>query len=206
MLALVAGAFGLEHCPQVVGFAPQSERLVAQAPPAYQEPALYGAPTLKTNAVHIALSTSRIQQIPNVPHESLLMAREPIQPRSTQADSKPRESNSLHRTASGTVRMLQTSSPDSQVRSHIRAISDVEPSQPAVGIMQWVTVTAWQSGDGSRVVLTTARTRTLPREVSDTPAATGDAPELEQQPDARPDQVHPYAAVPVRGGWLILQL
>jgi cell division septation protein DedD len=69
--------------------------------------------------------------------------------------------------------------------------------------MQWFVVTAWQSEDGSRMVMTTTSTP-APQRDSSNPPATGDAPELQQQP--RFQQVHPYAAVPVRGGWLVFQL
>ena len=72
--------------------------------------------------------------------------------------------------------------------------------------MQWVVVTSWQDEDGSRMVLTTARTSNADVR-GDQTQVTGDAPELQQQQERpRSEQVHPYAAVPVRGGWLVFQL
>jgi hypothetical protein len=100
--------------------------------------------------------------------------------------------------------MVQTSAHTPVSRNRSRQISDVEPSQAAAGVMQWVTLTAWQEDDGSRMLLATERTTALPG--SNAPVATGDAPELEQQHPATPEQVHSYAAVPVRGGWLVFQL
>jgi hypothetical protein len=60
-----------------------------------------------------------------------------------------------------------------------------------------VEVTAWQREDGARVVLTTVRTREF-----------AGAQDLRlDADDGQPvEQVHPYAAVPVRGGWLVFQL
>src|ERR1035437_2963081 len=63
------------------------------------------------------------------------------------------------------------------------------------------------SGQGSLgMVLTTARTSNADVR-GDQTQATGDAPELQQQQERpRSEQVHLYAAVPVRGGWLVFQL
>jgi hypothetical protein len=61
--------------------------------------------------------------------------------------------------------------------------------------MQWVVVSTWQGGEETRTVLTTATA----------PDANGPAEPAGAQP--RPsDEAHPYAAVPVQGGWLVFQL
>jgi beta-lactamase regulating signal transducer with metallopeptidase domain len=206
MLGLLVGAVGLERCPQIVGFASGNGPRVARAD--QRSPARGDAAVLveaRSVKVRAPLSVNGMRPSLNVPHESLLLAREPIDPENTQSpEPKPK---TVARVAAGTVRMVQTSA-DSRSRGRTtKAISDVEPSQPATGAMEWLVVTSsWQGADGSRMVLTTARSSGLPKELSDAPASTGDAPELEQRPQASSDEVHPYAAVPVRGGWLILKL
>jgi hypothetical protein len=67
-------------------------------------------------------------------------------------------------------------------------------------VQQWVVVTEWQGEDGSRMVMTTATTSN--------PAARASRMRSDVDPAAQPDQeeVDGYAAVPVRGGWLVFQL
>ncbi len=73
------------------------------------------------------------------------------------------------------------------------------PEQPT-RVMEWVVVTEWQSADGARMVLTTATT--------ENPAVKGQRVQSDVAPAPQEDseQVHPYAAVPVVGGWLVFQL
>jgi beta-lactamase regulating signal transducer with metallopeptidase domain len=63
--------------------------------------------------------------------------------------------------------------------------------------IETVEVTTWERQDGARVVLTTVRAR----EVSGTQDS-----RLEGEHEQPVQQIHPYAAVPVRGGWLVFQL
>ena len=211
MLGLAVGAVGLERCPQVVGFAPtttQKDASLARGAeqwlPAHGvETATSQTPIVRTKAVQITISTNEIRQTPNASHETFLVARDPSVPQAPQRNESPSEPKQHDRTTSNPVRMVQTMERDSSRRGPSRSISDVTPSRPADGLTQWVVVTSWQGQDGSRMVLTTARS--LPKEISDAPPATGDAPELEQH-QQRPEQFHPYAAVPVQGGWLVFQL
>jgi hypothetical protein len=211
MLGLAVGAVGLERCPQVVGFAPtttQKDASLARGAeqwlPAHGvETATSQTPIVRTKAVQITISTNEIRQTPNASHETFLVARDPSVPQAPQRNESPSEPKQHDRTTSNPVRMVQTMARDSSRRGPSKSISDVTPSRPADGVTQWVVVTSWQGQDGSRMVLTTARS--LPKEISDAPPATGDAPELEQQ-QQRPEQFHPYAAVPVQGGWLVFQL
>jgi hypothetical protein len=213
MLGLLVGAVGLERCPRLVGFAPAGARNVAGAvrtqqwqPTHGEETAMSGAPILRVHAVHMMISNNGIRQTPNVPHETLLVASEPSSRQNMQSESVPNDQTRRDRTAVSTARMIRTMAPDSGSRARSKSISDVEPSRPAVGVMQWVVVTSWQDEDGSRMVLTTARTSNADVR-GDQTQVTGDAPELQQQQERpRSEQVHPYAAVPVRGGWLVFQL
>jgi hypothetical protein len=69
-------------------------------------------------------------------------------------------------------------------------------------VQRWLVVTtSWVGADGSRLILTTATTSNSAPESSNP-----DAGGAQLQPDAAPQPVHPYAAVPVRGGWLVFQL
>jgi beta-lactamase regulating signal transducer with metallopeptidase domain len=205
MLGLVVGAVGLERCPQVVGFTSRKGPDVARADqprPVREDAAVLGE--ARSIQAKLPLSVNGMRPSMNVPHESLMMAPEPVHPENTQyPDPNPKP---IARVAAGTVRMVQTSADSSSRARTTKEISDRGPSQPATGAMQWVVVTSWQGADGSHMVLTTARSSTLPKEFSDAPAATGDSSEPEQQSQASSEEVHPYAAVPVHGGWLILQL
>jgi hypothetical protein len=73
-------------------------------------------------------------------------------------------------------------------------VSDEAPAQPANGMMQWVVVTTWQDGQATRMVLPAARVSNKAPMVE----GDGERPASEQAPS--------YAAVPVRGGWLVIQL
>jgi len=67
--------------------------------------------------------------------------------------------------------------------------------QSGEGAVGWVVVTTWEGADGSRLVLTAFDTAESPRSASPLPIL-----------DVQPIQVHPYAAVPLRDGWLVIQL
>ena len=96
--------------------------------------------------------------------------------------------------------MIQTLASDPRVRTIAsRTVSDVEPSQPAGVVMQWVVVTTWQGGEETRTVLTTAN-------VADCKSRDGSGA-ISSRADLEPsEQVRPYAAVPVQGGWLVFRL
>lgn len=88
---------------------------------------------------------------------------------------------------------------------------DTQTPQSAHPTRAWLIVTtSWVGPDGSHLILTTATvSNSAPQ------ASIPDAPNVDAAPDASnpapdaapiPQQVHPYAAVPVRGGWLVFQL
>jgi hypothetical protein len=79
-------------------------------------------------------------------------------------------------------------------RNPSRMVSDEAPAQPGNGMVQWVVVTTWQDGQATRMVFTTARVSNKAPMVEED----GEGPSSEQAPS--------YAAVPVRGGWLVIQL
>jgi hypothetical protein len=85
------------------------------------------------------------------------------------------------------ARMVQTSAAIFGGRDRTQTISDVRPAEPAAGVTEWVAVTTWQDGLATQMLLTTARTTEVKQDM--------------------PSEAGPrYAAVPVRGGWLVFQL
>jgi hypothetical protein len=100
--------------------------------------------------------------------------------------------------------IYNSSLPTSENLPHESLLKAPQPARPVHG---WLVVTtSWVASDGSRLVLTTARTSDAYPVAGDPDAADAGQP---AQPTAQP-QVHlyalPYAAVPVRDGWLIFQL
>lgn len=204
MLGLVAGAVGLERCPLVVGFASQGTQPIAQVSLQRGETPRNTPPNARIHRVNMVISVNGIRQTANVPHQVLLVAPQAIPQQTVPAESEPSDRATQQPIATGAPHMVQTTAHTPVSRNRSRPISDNEPSQAATGVMQWVTVTSWQSEDGSRMVLTTAQTAATPE--LNVPATTENAPQLEQLQRTAREQVHPYAAVPVRGGWLVFQL
>ncbi|HEY4378942.1 MAG TPA: M56 family metallopeptidase [Acidobacteriaceae bacterium] len=199
LLGLTVGAIGLERCPEVIGFTPDNAPTVAHAIPVQ--------PARRSLVVRTAFSINGVRSNSKVPRESLLMVHQPI------ASVPVNPSKPVNVPAP--VRMVQTSAAGG-ARTHSAKKPMSNQDQMRRLVAQWVTVTEWQSSDGSRMVLATARTSgaSLPRSYSDTPPDADDAPQidlmanqqLDQQLPAGADEAHPYAAVPIRGGWLIFQL
>jgi Zn-dependent protease with chaperone function len=205
MLGLLVAAAGFERCPQVVSFSNGGSEAVAHGqqwlPTHGDETAMNGAPGLVSGRIFRAVSvtykapeTREIQTIVRVAHEM----------RAVVSDSSPRQNKGTEigdkvqgpadRRADGSVRMVQTVAQASAARNVSRTVSDEVPAQPANGMMQWVVVTTWQDGQATRMVFATARVSNKALMVEQD----GEGPASEQVPS--------YAAVPVRGGWLVIQL
>jgi beta-lactamase regulating signal transducer with metallopeptidase domain len=199
MLGLLAAAAGFEHCPQVVGFSSAKAQTVARTGADQVTDshfvALSGAHVLVSNVLPKTRNTNRIQPVPHVPHETLAVALQPSAQPQRSLEGVVRGNEAVNREGSNSAHVIQTMAPVSASHNRPRSISDVEPSQPAGVVMQWVVVSTWQGGEETRTVLTTATA----------PDANGPAEPAGAQP--RPsDEAHPYAAVPVQGGWLVFQL
>ena len=194
MLGLVVAATGLERCPQLIGFAATGAQPVAHGeqwqPTHGGETAMNGAPIRGTHSVQAAFNSNEIQKSPNVTHESLLRASMPSKPDVGAAESAGNSPRPPDQDMGEPFKMVRASTS----RTHTRpsSMSDVEPSRPAAAMMQWVVVTSWEDADGSRMVLTTAVPNGSARQTPET--------------QSESQQVHPYAAVPVRDGWLVFQL
>ena len=211
MVGLLGAAVGLAHCPQVVGFSSVPEPHAAVQTPApmgaglptghgYQA-AVLRASTVRTrqgkhtaqsqSQVHMSLNNSDIRQQPEVSHEILLKATLPSSHETASLESAGDSRQPPAQFTGKPVQMVRTGAFRPRARSN--SVSDVEPSRPTDGVMQWVVVSSWSDADGDRMVLATAISNGTP----------GRAAETRTQGF---QQVHPYAAVPVRDGWLIFQL
>jgi hypothetical protein len=205
ILGLLVAATGFERCPQVVGFSNQSAQTVARGE---QWQSTQRVSTALTRRPFLALSVTyktseicKIHPIVSVTHETLTLAPDSSRRQSADFEGVDQVQRPIDRGADGSARMMQTTAPVSSARNRSRTISDAVPAQPADVVMQWVVVTAWQDGEGTRMVFTTARTSgAAGQETAADPAPTPDG-------QARPSEQGPrYAAVPVRGGWLVFQL
>jgi hypothetical protein len=217
LLGLFGAAAGLEHCPQLVGFA-ASTQTVAQADvvnvdgPRFSKVAMRGL-RQGMNAPHEVLMKATLEPVVEVGAQKSVPQR--LKPQSEESGYGIRstslrtgsEAVSLTKTDSGmahygTVQVAPASKTDVVYRDSDRADRGVaQPErQSARMVQQWVVVTEWQGEDGSRMVMTTATTSN--------PAARASRMRSDVDPAAQPDQeeVHGYAAVPVRGGWLVFQL
>jgi hypothetical protein len=89
-------------------------------------------------------------------------------------------------------------------RAEVAIPSDGEERSSSRNVTQgqWLVVTSWSGMNGSRVVLTTM---TVPDASESAPSDATGQPAASDTQDAQ-QQVHRYAAVPVRGGWLVFQL
>jgi beta-lactamase regulating signal transducer with metallopeptidase domain len=205
MLGLVVGAAGLERCPRLVGFTPEPGTANARGQRvknSEEASALggfrYQAVTLRSKNVAAQQfrsigdaparlgAESKIHTKPHVSHEELLKA-------SLSAG------NAVEAAAVGNIEVTQRtpSRASTQAPRMVRTLQHgTRQSQDGdVVVAQWVTVTQWRDGDGTRMVMTTARQ-----------VMSGADEKTPVMQDSAPQSMAPYAAVPVRGGWLVFQL
>lgn len=198
MLGLIGGAVGLERCPQVIGFAAtpaQSAALVAQRQVkgglrgndgiAY-EAVVFHSSVVPSHRRASSIDAGRVSVVNRANGGPRVCANTPPCAIKLREDGAPG---------------LVATAPETNKNGPRRLVA------PSATTVHWVVVTtAWQSEDGSRLVLTTARTSPgLPRILSDVAAGADDARAL-LKPEQSSEEVYPYAAVPVRGGWLVFQL
>jgi Zn-dependent protease with chaperone function len=197
MLGLVVAATGLERCPQLVGFSDAGSGAVAhrqQGPPTHgDETAMNGAPRLGVQPVVFRMGADRTQEWKTVGDADLSVGK------LNQNKGIHKDIEAIHKTEPAPERALAVAQrmPDRREDKATQPRrASVEDSAQAgdVVVTQWTMVT--QFHDGSRMVLTTAQ-------------ISSSAPRIEQdsdRPAAAQQDVRPYAAVPVRGGWLVFQL
>lgn len=179
VVTLVAGTAALERTPQLIGFASTTgtqQTAVNQPAPAVKPPAHFSYQPVVFHPLHVAATPAN----PTAGQGSASAHA------FNNAPPKPAETHPSHSRSSASV-------PD------------------ASGWVLMTSTTTW-SGSGANVVMTSIRTSTpfVPNRNAATRLRSDVAPSIPSPTAATQSalqQVYPYAAaVPVRGGWLIIQL
>jgi hypothetical protein len=188
VLGLLVGVAELGRCPQLVGFAPALGPKVAMVtPPSKGE--TRGVFGYKAVAFH--------QNAAQDVRASGLVVR------------MPGSAEARHGVGGMTATQRQSGIPDGAARNRTAGMEAIatdnhQARQSGGRMVQWVEVRSWEDGDGSRLVLTTVRTSA---DVEGRGISQREAVQRSQADDERQSsQIHPFAAVPVRGGWLVFQL
>jgi hypothetical protein len=197
MLGLLAGAAGLERCPQVVGFAPKTG--IAEAGNRDQgtgnrtSTSEYGykAVVFHQDAEQGAMARglvirTHVSEAGRGKVGPTVMQRQAIVSGEAAKDRTPR------------AVAVETAAHESAL--------DRQPRQDGRRLVQWVEVRSWVNADGSRLVLATT-VRSLDGAGGN--AISGRAASQQTQDEAgqpRSTQARPYAAVQLQGGWLVFQL
>ena len=213
--ALLAGAAGLEHCPQLIRFSGGHELLTTSAPVAATTQ--YRDVVYRTNAA----STMPVRAVNTVLREPIAAAARGKQvPGSAEPDSGSHESVGSEQSSSSAVALHRV---NALARRHVNVTSSLAgPQEPAQGVVatQWVVMTSWTADSvdgGARIVMTSIATgpaqQPSPKATAPAREEAGGAqdatpvrvvPAVQMLPNLR--QSSPYAAVPFRGGWLVIQL
>jgi len=191
MLGLVVAATGLERCPQLVGFSSAGSAGNREQGTGIGAPPRFGyQPVMMRVQVRQEQDWKPIgdgvRSAQNHLSSSELERKQEVQHESVTV-AHEHETN-----VSQKVPVADATRPARLIRA---GATDSQRSQGGdVVVTQWTVVTSWRGGYGSRMVMTTAR-------VSDI------APAADQESETPAAQEAPrYAAVPVRGGWLVFQL
>ncbi|MGA1984221.1 MAG: M56 family metallopeptidase [Acidobacteriaceae bacterium] len=237
MLGLLVAATGFERCPQVVGFAKtgnreqgSGNRTVASGYE-YRRVVFREMGTAQVGLVargdrlntgHMAIGVAykanekrEIRPIVGVIHETLALAPDSSGRQSADFEGADKVQRPVERGADDLARMMRTMASASLESKRQPTLSDeTGKDRPprfveaqGQGVVQWVVVTEWQDGQGTRMVFTTARTS----EAAGQEAIAGQQPSgpgvTAAGQTAAPEEQGPrYAAVPVRGGWIVFQL
>jgi hypothetical protein len=188
MLALLTAAAGLERCPQVIGFisAPQMSEAVTAPVAGKRFPAGYSVQRVIFHAPSQVAMGPGPKEVPSQYRAASLFENNP-----SARDIRP-----IERIIPAALKVAS-----SRRQPRVVSVSDVSSESQRelaeVPVLRWVMVTSWEREDGARLVLTS---RMSDAGGSNVTAQSARRASVDQ------DQVHPYAAVPVRGGWLVFQL
>jgi hypothetical protein len=223
MLGLLGGVVGLERCPQVVGFTTSPGQSVAVATPGgvragagYQAVVFRGGVRFNNDLAQ-RMNTSRYagQAVasvvradetrpdglkPRVEGDVYGTAEAVPLSKTGYVETKARlmGSPSSDRADTKSADRIEVSERDAAGARSIAALRVRRAGQTGDAAVEWVVMTSWQGADGTQMVLTMASNL----------KARGKAVRHQVVSDTEPFayQVYPYAAVPVRGGWLVFQL
>jgi hypothetical protein len=197
MLALLTVAAGIERCPQVIGFAADSNSAIAATQRVHLGDGMRTAYSYQPVVFHPAVAAASF--VTNAPHERRVTR--PLVKLATQqvpvGDGVLRASWSSGTAVDGVAR-VDESIRGRRVSDSGAAMQNVAEQGGAPRVTEWVVMTSWRGDDGSRVVLTTVETSRPASDAQDRSMGTAAA--------SPQNLVHPYAAVPVRDGWLVIQL
>jgi len=227
MLGLLGGAVGLERCPQVVGFAPASDQnAMVVAPAQVVKIRGLGYEAAISRGGGSALVSNKLAIGTNVSHEVLLRASVSGGAGETGPQRRKQQVESGVYSGAEAVPFIKTDVVERQnlmagetdlaesrrasrverTRANLveTRYSDAAPlyrrrGQAADGAVEWLVVTSWQGADGSRMVFTMTSGPNVGEKVTKQPVVVNDS-------ERSAYEVYPYAAVPVRGGWLVIQL
>jgi hypothetical protein len=212
MLSLLAAATGLEHCPALVGFSSQDGSQLAATrdvggglglPPGYAyQSVVFHADRLRPHtgvtSENGKLSNERVIKARlNVPHSTLL--KDVLPAHKTPSERPDRAIEAVAR-----VPQVQRPARMENTMASLPNRNGAQEKGSDVVFAQWVTISSWTGADGSRVVLTTAETRAV--QASPQTILNGAGQPVQAAHNAPTQQMYPYAAVPVRDGWLVFQL
>ncbi|MDP9051376.1 MAG: M56 family metallopeptidase, partial [Acidobacteriota bacterium] len=220
LMGLLSVGVALERCPQVVGFAQQQGTgIVRQGTGIREQGTVAMVDVVNFDGSLRAGVGNRLNVLragTDGSHEVLLKATvvgPGVGDRSEKSGSqrlKPQYSGAAYGTAEAvpltrhesakTIVGQSPSSAGSAYRDFAGSDRMMFPPERQARVTQGVVVTSWLGEDGSRMVMTTATTENPAARASRTVSDMTPAPEQDSE------QVHPYAAVPVRGGWLVFQL
>lgn len=200
MLGLFGATVSLGRCPQLVGFAPYAELSASATAPASAGNGVVGR--YGYQAVVFQPATRKNSGLPlkmKVPHEVQAAIPESYGAANAEAHEVLAEGVGPRGVLAGY--RVHSTLLKSDAPSKTDVLQRVAGQAPQTErVVQWVVVTSWQGEDGARVVMTSIAT-------ASTREAIGRAPVVSDAWSApNPDEVYPYAAVPVRDGWLVIQL
>jgi beta-lactamase regulating signal transducer with metallopeptidase domain len=199
MVALIAGAVGLDQCPQLVGF-------TSASPPW----SLAGQDTATGKTVRSAQYRDVVYRPGRGARAVDTVLRQPVVDGAALGKSERGKG----------VRAVSAAPAVVSKRGSAKELRAKQVSREGVAT-EWVVLTSW-SGDmdgdgGARIVMTSLQTEPVARRFNHSLAnsahmqdeavvdrGAGRVPVVQQMQQF--EQISPYAAVPVRGGWLVIQL
>jgi Zn-dependent protease with chaperone function len=203
MLGLIVGAVELARCPQVVGFTAGSSGVMADEaralhgpePTQHKNAGMNGLPRMQDVAFHLdgpRREASVPQQLMPQNNGGFYGTGKPAPISKTAVGNTAvaRSSIAAHKNQAAVVQTSENADGQRRLLAYrlVRAIEQ----QMARG-EQRVVVTSWSTADDSRMTMTSVN------------AVSEDASQDQVRQDLQ-DRDHRYAAVPVRGGWLVFQL
>lgn len=205
---LMVSATGLEHCPELVGFAqPESSSSLASAAPSTMLDGL-GAQGFRVHPVVFRLGAA---------HASMLVARQPIA-RQPVSLARPTIANHPARSAApGSAEIAPTETktiPASRAPHEVRTSANISARPAARAATPWMVLTTttatWTSEGGEHVSMTSFVATAAPKsgvaQAVSTRSGVSSPAAFSAESQDTPDLPMYTAAVPVRGGWLLFQL